>query len=661
VHKQEYEQLCEEIWHHNRKYYVDHAPEITDQQFDALLKKLEAVEEQHPEWVTPASPTQRVGEVLTEGFQTVRHHIPMLSLANTYSKEEIADFIDRVQRLVGREDVTFSCELKMDGIAVSAHYENGLFVRGVTRGDGKRGDDITNNMRPIASLPLKLYGEDLPKHLEARGEVFMPHAVFDALNEQRRDSEEAPWANPRNAAAGTLKLLDPQTVAERHLEVVFYGALGHRLQSQHSVHDHLKQWGLPILHYLDFCKNLDDIWVFADKVLQARPTLPFDIDGIVIKLNPIKEQEKLGSTVKNPRWAIAYKFVAEQAVTTIREITIQVGRTGVLTPVAELTPVRLAGSTIARATLHNADEVKRKDIRIGDTVIIEKGGDVIPKVVSVLLESRPKENSTPWKMPTQCPSCGTSIEKDEEEVAFRCPNHLKCPEQQIKRVIFFASKHAMDIDTLGEKVVEQLFEKGYVTRPSDLYTLTPLEIYQLEGFKAKSVHNLLESIENSKEVLLPRLIFALAIRFVGAGTAELLANRAGTLEVLMKMDEESLIAIDGVGEKVAQSVVAYFHDPHAQEEIKRLLSSGVQPKPVDVKTFEGHPFAGKIFVLTGSLEHYTRQSAASLIKERGGKVSSSVSKKTDYLLAGENPGSKLEKANKFGVAIMTEEELREQL
>lgn len=656
--KKDYEELCRLIWHHDRLYYVEHAPEISDEEYDRLLKKLEQMERDHPEWISPSSPTQRVGESPTAGFQTVPHNIPMLSLANTYSKDEINDFIKRMQKLVVKAHFAFMAELKMDGIAITAVFEKGVFTRGVTRGDGWKGDDITANMRTIGNLPLHIYGENIPDYMELRGEVFMTHAVFNELNAQKIQEGEAVWANPRNAAAGSLKLLNPKETAKRSLSVVFYGIAeesGGSIQSQFQATQFLKSLGLPTLAYTAYCHTLEEIWEFAEQVRAQRRHLPYDIDGVVIKLDDFKEQKRLGSTGKNPRWAIAYKFAAEQALTRILDITVQVGRTGVLTPVAELEPVFLAGSTIARATLHNEEEVQRKDIRIGDLVTIEKGGDVIPKVVGVELDKRP-HHAQPWRMPEYCPSCGTAVIRVEEEVAVRCPNEKECPDQQVKRIIYFAGKHAMDINHMGSKVVLQLFQKGFVKTPSDIYALTETQVSQLDGFKEKSIQNLLESIEKSKDVTLDRFLMALGIKYVGTGTAELLSAKAGSLENLMKMSAEDLERIEGVGEKVAHAVTVHFADSDNQLEIQRLLEFGVRPKVIEVATFENHIFQGKNFVLTGSLEHYTRLGAASLIKERGGKVTDSVSKKTDYLLVGQDPGSKFEKARSLGVKILTEEE-----
>lgn len=655
---QAYLKLCDEIWHFNKKYYVDNDPSISDEAFDSLMKKLMDIEKKHPEWVTPSSPSQRVGEMLVEGFKNVQHVTPMLSLANTYSFEEMQDFIKRVQKWAKSDNIAFSCELKMDGIAISATYEDGLFVRGATRGDGKKGDDITSNMRTIQALPLKLSGTDIPSLLEVRGEVYLPHKEFERLNKVREKSGDDLWANPRNAAAGSLKLLDPKEVAQRGLMVSFYGIAPEssvEIESQFQIHKYLHDVGLPVLKQVALCNTAEEIWNFIEKIRELRSKLPFDIDGVVVKVNDLQQQQSLGSTGKNPRWAVAYKFAAEQAVTVIKDITVQVGRTGVLTPVAELEPTFLAGSTIARATLHNEDEVIRKDIRVGDHVAIEKGGDVIPKVVQVIKEMRPAHTHA-WKMPSKCPSCGSSVVRVEGEVAVRCPNTEGCPEQCLRRLIYFAGKDGLDIDTLGEKVMEQLFQRGFVKQPSDLYSLTEIELAQLDGFKTKSINNLLKSIQASKDVTLSKFIMALGIKYVGTGTADLLAAKAGSIEHLMDMDEEQLLSIDGVGEKIAAAVVEHFENSAYRNEVMTLIKKGVKPHTPVTKVISGHPFAGKTFVLTGTLEKFTRSEAAAQIKQRGGKVTDSVSNKTDYLLAGSEAGSKLDKAQTLGIKILSEDE-----
>jgi len=656
----DYEALCQEIWHHDKLYYSDNSPIITDQEYDLLYKKLEAVESKHPEWIKPSSPTQRVGEVLTTGFLSVLHKTPMLSLANTYSKEEIEDFIKRIQKLTGKSDCSFSCELKMDGIAVSVLYEKGVFIRAVTRGNGKKGDDITANIKTIASLPLRLYGNSIPNTLEIRGEVFMPHKAFEKLNKERKSAGDDLWANPRNAAAGSLKLLDPQEAFKRQLEVVFYGIAAEStldIAKQHELHDRLRSLGLPTLQHKTQCRNLDEILGFTEEVRELRIKLPFDIDGVVIKLDDLQLQKKLGTTDKNPRWAVAYKFAAEQAMTRITAILVNVGRTGALTPVAEMEPVFVSGSTIARATLHNEDEIERKDIRVGDTVWIEKGGDVIPKVVCVDLNKRPP-GSQKWVRPTHCPSCGSKAVRMPDEVALRCLNSKNCPEQRLRYITYFAGKDAFDIENMGEKVVEQLFQKGFIRSPSDIFILTENQLFQLDNFKEKSVHNLMTSIDKARHIDLTHFIMGLSIKHIGTGTAEFLAEKSGDISALIAMSKEQLLEINGIGEIVASSVVAHFADPDNLSELNRLLENGVRPQQVQVVSFEGHAFKGKTFVLTGTLPTYTRDTAAALIKARGGKIAGSVSKNTNYLLAGESAGSKLDKAQALGIKILSEEEFK---
>lgn len=663
--KAEYHKLIEEIRQHDQRYFAEARPTISDFSYDKLVEKLKEIEHEHPEWVHPSSPTQRVGDTLTKGFKQVIHRIPMFSLANTYSREELEDFIKRVQKWLGRTHVSFSCELKMDGVAVTARYEKGIFVQASTRGDGKKGDDITANMRTIRSLPLELSGSSIPHELEVRGEVFMLHRVFQKLNKEKEEEGEELYANPRNAAAGSLKLLDPKEVAHRHLNCIFYGLADEihpPVDTQHACHQYLKKCGLPCFSEKErtLCHNVDEILKFADKIHHLRESLPFDIDGIVVKVDELALHDQLGRTGKSPRWAVAYKFAAEQAKTRIHDITVQVGRTGVLTPVAELEPVFVAGSTIARATLHNQEEVERKDIRVGDWVVIEKGGDVIPKVVEVDHKKRPKD-SHPWKMPKRCPSCSSPVVHTPGEVAVRCPNADGCPEQQMRRIIYFAGKDAMDIEHLGEKAVEQLFEKGLIKTASDLFSLSAKDLAQLEGFKEKSIHNLLESITAAKHPTLARFILSLGIKYVGEGTAELLAEHAGTIEHLEKMTEEELQEIPGIGDKIAHSVVHYFADSSHLKAIRLLLKSGITPQKVKISRRTGHAFSGKVFVLTGALQNYSRAEATALIKERGGKVSGSVSSNTDYVLVGDDPGSKLDKARELKVKTLSEKEFEKLL
>jgi len=663
--RSEYLQLVDEIRHHDYLYYVECKPRISDREYDRLFKTLCELEKEHPDWITPNSPTQRAGEAPHEGFKQGIHKVPMLSIDNTYSKEEMESFIERVHKLLEKKAVDFVAELKMDGTAISVRYEKGRLVRALTRGDGKKGDDITANIKTIMSLPLEIEGKKVPEIIELRGEVYMPHRAFEEFNKEKTLAGEELWANPRNAAAGSLKLLDPKEVAKRKLAAVFYGIAEESsgsITTQEKSHEWLEEHGFPGFHKRHWvvCRHSDEIMSFADKIEKERPRLPFDIDGIVVKVNEFRFQDLLGARGRSPRWVIAYKFAAEQATTQILAITVQVGRTGVLTPVAELKPISLAGSTIARATLHNQEEIQRKDIRIGDFVVIEKGGDVIPKVVEVEKKQRTSHCHV-WKMPTHCPSCGANVVHSEEEVAVRCPKGWNCQEQKIRRLIFFASKDAMDIEHLGERVVEQLVEKGLVDTYADFYRLTAHDLAKLEGFKEKSIQNLLASIERSRKVPLSRLILALGIKHVGEGIAELLADRAGDLETLSKMPIEELKDIGGIGTIVGNAVVEFFHDVQAKKAIHDLLKVGVEPEVRRRKIHTGHLFNHKTFVLTGTLATYTRDEASELIKERGGKVIGSVSAKTDYLLVGEDAGSKLDKAKALNVTLLTEEKFNKLL
>lgn len=662
--KEDYYDLISEILKHDRHYFIEAKPIISDYAYDQLVKRLEEIEKKHPDWIVSSSPTQQVGKGLTKGFKQVEHTVSMLSLANTYSQEELEDFVKRVHKLLGKREVNFCAELKMDGVAVTVRYEEGVFVQALTRGDGRKGDDITANMKTIRAVPLKLVGSHLPSVLEVRGEVFMPHQVFERLNKEKEEAGEELYANPRNAAAGSLKLLDASAAAKRGLDVVFYSfadEIDPPVSTQYECHAYLKKVGLPVFDtsFRHRCHTVEQVLKFADTVEEKRHKLLFDIDGIVVKVDELKYHDELGVTGKSPRWAVAYKFAPEQALTRIRAITVQVGRTGVLTPVAELEPVFLAGSTIARATLHNQEEVERKDIRVGDWVHIEKGGDVIPKVVDVDKKRRPAHSHS-WKMPKTCPSCGTHVIHSEEEVAVRCPNTKSCPEQHMRRIIYFASKDAMDIEHLGEKVVEQLFTKKLVSHFHDIYTLDAKDLAKLEGFKEKSIQNLLKSIEASRHPTLDRLILALGIKYVGEGTAELLAENVGSLSKLQEMSEEELQEIPGIGIKIAHSIVDYFSEKEHIKELEKLLEY-VKPKISKMTRRKDHVFSGKTFVLTGTLHNYSREEATALIKERGGKVTGSVSQKTDFLLLGEDPGSKLDKAREFDVKILTELEFEKAL
>ena len=654
---QEYYKLCDFIWEHNRRYFVDNEPVMSDYEFDQHLRSLAEIEKEHPEWIFSGSPTRRVGEMVSSGFDVVAHTTPMLSLANAYSTEEVVDFLNRMQKLLDSDKISLEAELKLDGIAMSVRYERGIFVKAVTRGDGSEGEDVTANVRTISSLPLKLVG-DFPELLEVRGEVFMPKKSFFDLNKKRAEEQRNLFANPRNAAGGSLKLLDPKEVARRHLCISFYSIVsssGTLPGTQFEALKFLKGLGLPVFAESERCDSLEDIWRYITQVEKKRDFLSFEIDGVVIKVNDLSAQKMIGETGKHYRWAIAYKFAPKRVETRIRDITVQVGRTGVLTPVAELEPVFVAGSTISRATLHNEDEVQRKDIRIGDYVFIEKGGDVIPKVVEVNMTRRPDGLSF-WKMPDLCPVCSSEVVRSEGEVAVRCPNRASCPAQGLKKLILFASKSCMNIDHLGEKIIAQLVQNGFVSKPSDIFMLTADHLFCLKNFKEKSVQNLLSSINKSKKVSLDKFILALGIPYVGAESAYVLSCEYETIHKLSEATEENLLLINGIGVKIASSIVTFFSDAENKIEIKRLLERGVEPYVKKATTDGLQTFKDKTFVLTGELKGFTRDQASLLIKERGGKISSAVSKITSYVVVGDNPGQKYEKAKELNVKCLFEED-----
>lgn len=641
--RKEYEALVRQIEEHNRRYYVENSPTISDYTFDQLLERLEAIESEHPDWVGKDSPTQRVGEAPSGGFKTAKHRTPMLSLANSYSIEEIDAFIERVKKAIN-EPVHFFCELKMDGTAVSCIYERGEFTQAITRGSGALGDDITANMRRVRGAPLKVgFAEDF---VEVRCEVYMNHAVFARLCKEREEEGLEPFKNPRNAAAGSLKLLDSTQVQERQLDAMFYGFGAGGVESQSAAHALLKREGFAVLEDVALAKDRDAIWSFIESVEKKRDQLPFEIDGVVIKVDRTDQQRELGATGKSPRWAIAYKFAAEQAKTRINEITCQVGRTGVITPVAHLEPVELAGSCIARATLHNFDEIERLGLNVGSEVVIEKGGDVIPKVVRVVKAA----SGSPSRAPSFCPSCGAALVHAVGEVALRCPNQTSCPQQQLRQLIFFASKESLDIEHLGKKIIEMLFERGLVKTPADFYRLAYDDLIELEGFQDRAVQNVLKSIEASKKRPLKALIHALGIRHVGKVSAELIAKKVGSLEGFLSLTHQQLVAMEGIGETVAESLSEFLDERSAL--VRELVALGVEPK--ESRVVAGHSFAGKSFVLTGTLKNFTRAQARDLILERGGRVTSTVTKKTDYVLIGESPGSKQKRAEELGVACLDE-------
>ncbi|MCF7863316.1 MAG: NAD-dependent DNA ligase LigA [Kiritimatiellales bacterium] len=653
--KQRIEELRTEIEAHNRLYYIDAKPDITDREYDQLLQSLEELERKFPEFESPTSPTQRVGGAPLENFESARHAVPMMSLSNTYSKEELVEFDHRIRKLIPEESFAYILEPKIDGVAISLRYENGELVRAVTRGDGTTGDDVTANIRTIHSIPLRLSDLMPPAVLEVRGEIYMDTAGFAKLNQQRQDAGQEPFANPRNACAGSLKQLDPREVAKRPLDAIFYatGKLdGISFETHEQMLQTLKGYGLRITPNYWLCQTIEEILDQLDVLENMRHEFPFEMDGGVIKVNERRLYEPLGYTAKSPRWAVAYKYEPEQAETTLRAISIQVGRTGVLTPVAELVPVLLAGSTVRRATLHNEDEIRRKDIKIGDKVIIEKAGEIIPAVVRVVTEKRTGEE-VDFTMPTTCPVCGSDVEKREGEVALRCIN-LQCPAQVKNWIAHYASRGAMDINGLGEALVEQLVDSGLVKNPAELYSLKKVEVLGLERMGEKSADNLIKGIAESKQRPFDRVLFGLGIRHVGKGAATILANEFKTIDALMKADLQRLETIRDIGSIVGKSVVDYFQAPDALAVIAQLREAGVNFKQAD--TGGSDELEGLTFVLTGSLETMTREEGGDKIRTRGGKVSSSVSKNTSYLVAGENAGSKLEKAEELGVTVLNEEQ-----
>ncbi|MCH9621532.1 MAG: DNA ligase [Chlamydiia bacterium] len=659
--KNDYKKLIEEVKKHDKLYYQKSKPEISDYQYDMLVKEVEKIEKKHPEWIDGISPTKSIATDASGHFKTVNHKYPMLSLANTYSEEDLQAFIDRMEKLTEHSDLSFNVELKMDGVALSVIYEDGELIRAVTRGNGQRGDDVTQNAYGIHNLPHKLK----EKHkgiLELRGEVYLPLKEFKRLNRDREDAGLDLYANPRNAASGSLKLIDAEVSASRGLNVLLYDLANppKEIKLQSKIAPYLRKLGLPVLakELSHTAKSAKSILDFAHQIEQKRSSLPFEIDGIVVKVDDLDERSTLGATNKSPRWAVAYKFAAEQAETQIESISVQVGRTGVLTPVANLKPVTVSGSLISRATLHNQDEIDRKDIREHDYVIIEKGGDVIPKVVSVVQKSG--KRSPKWLMPTKCPHCGSDVVKKEGEVAVRCKAGTKCTGQYISRIKHFIAKGAMNIENFGIKVIERFYELGFLETLTDIYRIKRDDIIDLEGFGERSVTVLLSNIEKSKDCELYRFIFGLGIPFIGVVAAKVIAEHVQDIETLVNVTHEELIELEGIGEKVADSVIDYFDNEIHVEEINDFLSLGVNPKP-PVKKKKGHIFSEKTFVITGTLEEYSRTEAKEIIESLGGKVTSSISKLTDYLLLGKNPGSKYNKALKLDVLILKEQDFKKLL
>jgi len=650
------EKLRNEIHYHDYKYYVENNPQISDYQYDELMRELKELEERYPSLKAPTSPTQRVGGGPVEGFSTVEHRVPMLSLENTYSEEEIREFERRLHRELPGEEFEYVVELKIDGVSFCLIYEDGLLVRGSTRGDGRRGDEITANLKTIRTIPLSLR-EKVLGQIEVRGEVYMTRSGFGRVNKEREKDGESLFANPRNAAAGSLKLLDPGLVRQRPLDNFIYvwvESTQARVPPTHlETLKVLKKWGFKISLHLRLCRGINEVIEYCNGWQEKKERLDYDVDGMVIKVNNLDQQRRLGFTTKSPRWAIAYKFPAKQATTRIRDILVGVGRTGALTPVAVLDPTPLAGTTITRATLHNEDEIRRKDIRIGDTVIIEKGGDIIPQVIKVV-ESRRTGTEKEFFMPTRCPVCGAKVVRLPDEAVARCIGS-SCPAQLKERIAHYAQRQAMDIEGLGDKLIDQLVDKKLILDIADIYKLDLSTLSGLERMGKKSSENLLSQVEKSRYQSLSHLIFALGIRYVGIRGARILAENFPSLEDLSRASQESLQAIPEIGPRTAESVRLFFQEERNRKLLQRLKEYGVRMKE-EREEKKKTPLVGKGFVFTGSLEHYSRQQAQDLVERLGAKVTGSVSKGIDYVVVGKDPGSKYEKARKLGLRILTEQQ-----
>ncbi|PIQ88263.1 MAG: DNA ligase (NAD(+)) LigA [Candidatus Omnitrophica bacterium CG11_big_fil_rev_8_21_14_0_20_42_13] len=652
------EELRRQIRHHDWRYYALSEPEISDKEYDSLLKELKELEKKHPELITPDSPTQRLTNVLQSGFKTVKHGVKMLSLDNTYSYKELADWDKRVRKGLGSQRVEYVAELKIDGVSISLMYRNGILERGVTRGDGETGEDVTLNIKTISAIPLKLLTPNPPKLLEVRGEIYMPKDEFRHLNEQKKKRAEGLFANPRNAASGSLKLLDTKITAERKLSCFIHSfgrAEGVKLDSHYEFLKLAKVWGLCLNPNSRFCESLAEVIDFCNEYEDKKEKMNYETDGIVIKVNSFRQQAALGATLKSPRWAIAYKYPAKQVTTKILDISSQVGRTGVITPVAELMPVECGGVVIKHATLHNFDEIERLGVRIGDRVIIERAGDVIPKVVKVV-ESVRTGKEKKIKIPEKCPACCSKVEKEkEEEVAYRCINPA-CPAQLEKSLIHFASKAAMDIEGMGEAVVSQLVKNKKVSDFADIYSLKREDFLALELFKDKKAGNLVLAIKKSKERPLSRLIYALGIRHVGEKAAFVMANKFETMDKLSGVSKEEIDSIHEFGVEIADSVTTFFKHPENRKLISRLKKSGLNMS--QPKSSYGDLLSAKTFVFTGELSDFSRMEAERIVRDLGGNASSAVSSKISFLVAGENPGSKLAKAKKLGLKVINEAEFK---
>ena len=652
--------LRERLNYYNYRYYVLDDPEISDVEYDRLLRELQQAEQEFPDLITPDSPTQRVGAAPLDAFNSVKHSVPMLSLDNAFGDAELREFDARLKRLLEKEgELEYVVEPKIDGVAVELVYGDGLFTQGSTRGDGFVGEDVTQNLRTVKSVPMRLRDNEIavPRRLEVRGEVYYPNSAFAKFNKEREARGEQTYANPRNTAAGSLRQLDPKMTASRPLWIYIHSVgqiIDYDFETYSEALETFKKWGLRVNPHINICKGIEAVIVACGKISALREQLDYEIDGAVIKINNLALQEAAGTRTRSPRWAIALKFEAKQETTQILEIVAQVGRTGALTPVANLKPVKLAGVEIRRATLHNQDEIDRKDIRVGDWVVIQRAGDVIPEVVKVISSKRTGKEKK-YRLPKTCPVCGAHVTRLEGEAVHRCQNH-SCPAQLKEGIRHFASKGAMDIDGLGEKLIEQLIQKKFVKNVADFYSLTREQLAGLERMADKSAQNIVEALEKSKTVSLDRFLFALGIRFVGEHVSRVLANEFKTLDNLKTATKENLQEVHEIGPQVAESVYRFFSEKQNLQTLERLKNSGVKIKPVSQS--QSNKFADKTFVFTGAMNHYTRAEAERLVQELGGRAASSVSAKTDFVVAGGNAGSKAQKAAQLGVTVLTEDEFR---
>lgn len=656
--KDEIEQLRAELDEHNYRYYVLSAPTISDKEFDDQMRRLQELEAAHPEYADPASPTQRVGSDISKEFKQVSHRYPMLSLGNTYSAEDVRDFYERTARLLG-EPFEIVAELKFDGTSISLIYEEGVLVRAVTRGDGTRGDDVTANVRTIRSIPLRLRGDDVPAEVEIRGEVLLPWSEFDRINQERAAQEEPLFANPRNAASGTLKQLNPAIVAARRLDAYLYYVLGEELpaDTHYGNLQAARRWGLKVSDATQVCHSLDDIYTYINKWDTERKNLPVATDGIVLKVNSLRQQQALGYTAKNPRWAIAYKFQAEREETRLNSVSYQVGRTGAVTPVANLEPVLLAGTVVKRASLHNADIIEGLDLHIGDQVYVEKGGEIIPKIVGVNKEARTMMIGEKVRFITRCPECGTKLVRTEGEAAYYCPNDTGCAPQIKGRIEHFVTRKAMNVN-IGPETIEDLYEVGLLKDAADLYELKMKDLIRLERRGERSARNLLESLDASKQVPFERVLFALGIRYVGESVAKRLAQAFRSMDALQAATFEQLVATEDIGERIAQSLVDYFAKEANLTLIRRLASYGLQMERAEEEAgARSEKLKGQTIVISGTFAHHSRDEYKALIEQHGGKNSGSISGKTSFILAGENMGpAKMEKAAQLGIRLLNEDE-----